>query len=119
MRMLILTACVATLLYAGACSSPPQEIERKSAYEPIQVTERKMAFEPPDYTKDWRTIADLGYRQTYDPHVTQLYWKRLNWRMTLTGEWVDDLVEDMQRRYRWDKTLSEWVAEKGNPDWPE
>jgi hypothetical protein len=73
---------------------------------------------PADYTKDWRSIANLAGKPVYSPYVTQILWRRRNWRMTLTGEWVDDLVEDMQRRLRWDKELKEWVQEKGNPEWP-
>jgi hypothetical protein len=121
MRFLLIIICITMLSALSACGSPPQEIERKSAYEPPETAERMAVIDAPDYTKDWRTIADLGSRINYGPeypHIRQLLWKRRNWRMTLSGEWIDDMVEDFQRRYRWDTELTNWVAEHGNPEWP-
>jgi len=119
MRYLFFIFCIAAVTLLVSCSSPPQQLERKSAFEPLASDEIETPeFEPPDYTKDWRSIANLGGKTEYKSYVTRILWKRLNWRMTLSGEWVDDIVEDMQRRYRWDKELADWVGEHGNPDWP-
>ena len=119
MRYLLIPACMLAFVALSACGSPPVvEVERKSAFEPVDVTERKVSLEPPDYTRDWRSIADKGFKLEYEAYVTQILWRRRNWNMTLTDEWVDDLVADMQRRFRWDKKLADWVAEKGNPEWP-
>jgi hypothetical protein len=120
MKYLVISICIGLLVALSACSSP-EVIEKKSAYEPLDTTERKVAAEAIDFTKDWRVIAAMAPPINYGPEqqkVAQLLWRRRNWRMTLSGEWVDDLVEDMQRRFRWDRKLTDWVNEKGNPEWP-
>ena len=124
MKLLLIPLCIIMLTVLSACGSPPQVVERTSAYEPPETTEREVAIAPPDYTRDWVEIADLGLQinyhspwQTY-PSLKHIVWKRRNWRMTLSGEWIDDMVEDFQRRYRWDTKLTNWVAEHGNPEWP-
>ncbi len=114
----LVPVCIAVLALLGACGSAPKEVEMKSAFEPADFSEPRPLIGPPDYTRDWRSVADIAGPTEYPAYVVQILWKRLNWRMTLSGEWVDDIVEDMQRRYRWDKKLKEWVAEKGNPEWP-
>lgn len=103
---------IALLIILSACAStpPPTVIERQFASEPGQP---EVVI---DYTRDWESI--IGPRR-YPVYITQILMRRRNWRMTLSGEWIDDLVEDFQRRYRWDKKLQLWVAEKGNPEWPE
>jgi len=123
MRLMLVPVCIIMLAALSACGSPPQAVERKSAYEPPDTTEREMIIAAPDYTRDWREIADLGLKINYgSPMQTQIIkhilWRRRNWRMTLSGEWIDDLVEDFQRRYRWDTKLTNWLAEHGNPEWP-
>ena len=119
MKHMTLLACFAALALLSACGSPPKQIVvRETAPMPTVTAERKFSIEPPDYTKDWHSIADMGYKQEYPAYVTQILWKRLNWNMKLSDEWVDDLVEDQQRRFRWDKKLSDWVSVKGNPEWP-
>ena len=119
MKFVVAAAWLSVLVALGSCSQP----------QPVQVVERGAVPEkkasppaqsPPDYTKDWRPIAALAGRQEYPEYgkLERDLWRRRNWNMTVSGEWVDDLVEDMQRRFRWDKKLGDWVAEKGNPDWP-
>jgi hypothetical protein len=124
MRLPILT-CIGMCFALCACSSGPAKVEREPALAPGEKApgpklsgERLVMLPPADYTKDWRTIADLAGKPTYFAYTSQILWRRRNWRMTLSGEWADDLVEDMQRRLRWDKKLKEWVQEKGNPEWP-
>ncbi len=124
MRLPIL-ACIALSITLSACGSGPEKLQREPAHTPAEKPpgpeisgERIVMLPPADYTKDWRAIADLAGKPVYFPYVTQILWKRRNWRMTLSGEWVDDMVEDMERRFRWDKKLKEWVQEKGNPEWP-
>ena len=118
MRYLLILSSVISLVLLSACGSAPRTVEARPAFEPAETSVRRISLEPPDYTRDWRSIADQGHKQEYPSYVTQILWKRRNWQMTLTGEWVDDLVADMQRHFRWDKKLSDWVAEKGNPEWP-
>ena len=118
MKHLLALVCITVLLVLGACSSAPREVEMKSAFEPVENTEPLTPLDVPDYTRDWRHVADIAGPTEYPSYVTQILWKRHNWNMSLSGEWVDDIVEDMQRRFRWDKKLSEWVSEKGNPEWP-
>lgn len=115
--LLIITAFFSTPLILSACASapPPTLYETQLALDPSYGAESGEDWVPPDYTRDWESI--IGWAEI-DPKI-QLLWKKRNWRMTLSGEWIDDLIEDFQRRYRWDKKLKEWVAEYGNPDWPD
>ncbi len=117
MKQLIIALCAACLIAICSCgTAPPKSMDRPPGVLP-RTPSGKVIMPPPDYTKDWRKIADKGGKTKYPTYVTELLWNRLNWRKNLSGEWIDEMIEDYQRLYRWRKKLADWTAEKGNPEW--
>ena len=103
------------MLLCSCGSAPPRVTEPSLQAE--QAPGPETAVPAPDYTKDWQSIAALAGEVEYSPYVTQIVWKRRNWEMTLSGEWIDDLIEDYMRLKSWRDKLKEWTAAKGNPEW--
>lgn len=113
MRLAGLFLLIAAALFTSCKSAPPSaqkvgEIARKRVEE-----EKKRRGEfIPDYTVDWRRIADLAGKTEYDPYVTNILWRRLNWRDYLSGKASTELIADCEREYKWDKRIRDWEAKR-------
>ena len=103
-----------------SCGSAPSRTTEPPYVEQVpepEITEARIIVPPADYTKDWESITALAGEVEYSPYITQIAWKRRNWQMALSGEWIDDIIEDYMRLKRWRDKLKKWTSEKGKPEW--
>jgi hypothetical protein len=114
MRFVSLFSLFIAVLFTSCKSSPPPSAETAGEMARKRVAEEKR--EPgevlPDYTVDWRRIADLAGKTEYDPYITNILWRRLNWRAYLSGKAFTELAADLEREYKWDKRIRDWEAKR-------
>ena len=98
-------------LSCRSMGAPSQQAAGKTAA--VRVAEPKKAPRVvPDYTADWRRIADLAGKTEYDPYITDIVWHRLNWRDYLSGKVFSEFAADLEREYKWEKRLRDWEAKR-------
>jgi hypothetical protein len=114
MRFVSLFLLLIAILLTSCKSAPPPSAETAGETARKRVTEgkRERGEVFPDYTVDWRKIADLAGKTEYDPYITNILWRRLNWRAYLSGEASTQLVADLEREYKWDKRIRDWEAKR-------
>jgi hypothetical protein len=120
MRFVGLFLLAVVILFTSCRSTPAPQAETVSetARERLAQERGRRAEAVPDYTGDWRRIADLAEKTEYDPYITNILWRRLNWRAYLSGRAFTELAADWEREYKWDKRIRDWEA-KRKPAEPE
>ena len=114
MRFVSLFLLFIAILFTSCKSAPPPSAETAGEMAHKRVAEEKKERSEvfPDYTVDWRKIADLAGKTEYDPYITNILWRRLNWRAYLSGKASTQLVADLEREYKWDKRIRDWEAKR-------